>query len=183
MPESCDFSLPVVPLLYPLFNTNCETYVWNIQGSYQVLTKTTSIIKKISNMSDDFWGGLGKVEGGSKVLAHLTHWSDKWETLAGSFGHVQTQQLHYNVEENNHAEIAYKRWFHSKPGSVYLKSATDPATGTNSLKMFCLATDTKRLLINMEKMFSYFYVLLSSQVALFDRTFKATLFHLSLAIL
>lgn len=66
-----------------------------------------------------------------------------------------------------------KFWMESPCGSVHLKNTTDPATGTNSLKMFILATDTKRLLVNMEKMFSYLYVLLSSQVALFDRTFVA----------
>lgn len=49
--------------------------------------------------------------------------------------------------------------------------------------MFCLATDTKRLLVNMEKMFSYLYVLLSSQVALFDMIYIASLFHLFLKIL
>lgn len=44
----------------------------------------------------------------------------------------------------------------------YSENTTDPATRTNCLDMFCLATDAKRSLVFMGSILSYLYVLLSS---------------------
>lgn len=86
---------------------------------------------------------------------------------------------HSDAEQNNEAEIALMRWswldsFQTLQRFVCSENTTDRATRANSLDMRCLPTGGKRLLVRMDNIVLYLYVLLP---ALFNKASISPLFH------